>query len=37
MYKLADKRSGEAGSITEGRLGIYRGGLGNSLSRRKTL
>ena len=37
VFKLADRKSGEAGSIVEGRMGIYRDGLGNSLSRSKTL
>jgi len=37
VFKLADRKSGEAGSIIKGRMGIYRDGLGKSLSRSKTV
>lgn len=37
VFKLSDRKSGEAGSISEGRMGTYRDGVGDSLSRSKTL
>lgn len=37
VFKFADRKSGEAGSFIKGRMGIYRDGLGNSLSGSKTL
>lgn len=36
VFKRADGKSGEAGSIIEGRMGIYGDGLGNSLGGNKT-
>lgn len=37
VFKFADRKSGEGESITEGRMGIYRYGLENRPSRRRTL